>query len=246
MSLRRRGRHRGDPAGTVGAERGRGCAEAHQLDPGIADDRCAVHGDAAPGLPQVQRRQVVQGRPEPGCPEDRIGPDLRAVAEADSVLGDLCEHRSRDQNAGLDPAVVLLGQRKTRRRHHAGGGQPAPYPVVDPALDLPPPTAVELARQELRRPTGHPRGRGDVGELKQELRGRGASADHDDVLAAELLGAPEVVRVQLPPTEPLPARICGPVRLVPGACRADQPSASPGAMVRVDPEQPLGSVGGGH
>src|SRR3954451_14068520 len=176
---------------------------------------------------------------KPVAQRDGVGPDLRAVDEADAVLGDLFEHRSGHQDPGFDAALVLLGQRKPRGRDHTRRRQPTPDPLVDPVLDLPAPGAVERAWQELWRSTGHPRGCGDVGKLEEELHGGGTSTHDHYVLAAEVLDIPEVMGVQLPPAEPLPARICGPVRLVPGAGRTDQPSAAPGAVVGVDPERTL-------
>ena len=66
---------------------------------------------------------------------------------------------------------------------------------------------------------------GDAREQERELHGRRAAADHHHVPVGEVLGEPEVVRVQLAPAEHAAAGVGRPEGLLPGAGRVDRPRA---------------------
>ena len=202
--------------------------------------------DTSARLTQVKGSQVVQGRAEAGRPEDRVGRDDFAIGEAHTVGGDLLEHLAGDEDAGVDAALVLRRQGQTGRRHDAPWRQARCDTLPDGLLHLAAPLQVEGASGELNWPPRHPGRRSASSvELQQELDRRCPATDHDDVLAAELVRAAEVVGVQLPPTEGLAARVVGPVRTVPGAGRTDQGRAAPRPGIRLHLERPLRAVGGG-
>ena len=107
------------------------------------------------------------------------------------------------------------------------GGRPARVRSSTCATASRPTSGVNVSSRQAGRPTGDPGRRRDAREQEGQLDGRGAAADHHDVPVGEVLGEPEVVRVQLPPAEPAATGVGGPERLLPRAGRVDQPARPP-------------------
>jgi hypothetical protein len=92
------------------------------------------------------------------------------------------------------------------------------------------------ARAELRRPPGNP-GRGcDARNLVEQLYRRDAAADHDHVLAGELIGRSVILGMKLPALEPVRAGIFRDVRCLPRASSVEHPAGREAAPIRFDPQ----------
>src|SRR3982074_3551953 len=102
----------GAAARTVGADGARRRAVADEVQARLSDYAGAAPFDAATGLADAQRRQVVDGRAEPGRPQDDVRARLGAVGP---------HHAGRD-----DPFEHLLdAQRTPRARPGPSAGRPA-------------------------------------------------------------------------------------------------------------------------
>ena len=107
------------------------------------------------------------------------------------------------------------------------GGRPARVRSSTRATASRPTSGVNVSSRHGGRPAGDPGRRRDAREQERELHRRRAAADHHHVPVGEVLGEPEVVRVQLAPAEPAAAGVGGPEGLLPGAGRVDQAARPP-------------------
>ena len=122
---------------------------------------------------------MVDGRPEPGRPEDRVDALEAAVGPAHPVGLDPLEHRQPLVRAEPRGLLLLGSQRQPRHAHHARRRQPAAYALLDRGHRGEPGGGVELlaphrlraaspracrsparARRGTARPTRHRRRRG--------------------------------------------------------------------------------------
>ena len=146
-----------DAPGPVGADRAGGRPVADELDAGVGDRDGAVELDASARAAQLQRREVVDGRPEAGRPQDHVDGLEGAVGPAHAVGLDAREHR---------PALVRaepLGLTLLRPEHQPGDADDAArrqslaYALLDLGHDLAADLGVELAGAPDRLTPGRPR-----------------------------------------------------------------------------------------
>ena len=246
-------RKRSGPSGPVAADGAGRRPVADQLHPRVVGRRGGAldvarrgeQADAAVPGAQPERRQVADRGPEAGGPQDHVDGLERAVGPADPVGLDPREHRASPVGAAPRGLLLLVTKRDAGHRHHRPRRQPAADTVGDQAdrratVELP----GEVAPHRLA--AGHPDGVGDRRDLAEQLHRARSPADHQDPLAAEVLGARVVDGVQLLAEEGFLTRVVRHERPAPGAGGVDHRPRGPGALPRPYDEQVTALLDRGH
>src|SRR5215218_1844645 len=181
----------------------------------------AGHGYATAGFTQHQRRQMIEGAAKSGAPDDYIGTNNGAVGPADGVFEDFAEHGQPVQHPSGWHGLDRRGYWQPRYRNDGIGRQAATYPVFDQRDGGTTAVLGKGARAKLRRSPGDPSRGCDARNLVEQLNRRDTAADHDNVLAGELLGRSVILGVKLPALEPVRAGIVRDVRGLPRARGVD-------------------------
>ncbi|TCO44711.1 hypothetical protein EV192_12332 [Actinocrispum wychmicini] len=230
--------------GSVRADRARRRAVSHQVQPGFGDHPGAVHHDPAAGRPQPQGCEVVDGRPEPGGPQDHVRVQARPVRPPHAGRGDLGEDRPPGHRRQDRPQLGRHPQ--AGHADHALRRQPGADALVHHRDRAAADVLVEHAVADHRPGPGDPGdSRGDLGDLSDLFDPGRAAANYDHALPAELVGAAVVRGMQLASLERGHSRVVRPERVRPRAGRADDRARSPLARIRGHDEAVAGTSADG-
>src|SRR5690606_24367136 len=214
----------GGASGAVGANgrcRRAVADEVHARIPGDLRGQPAAHPDAPVWLTQHQWQQVIQRTAKSRTPQDDIHVQRAAVGPPYAPLRNFAEHWLPVQHAARPHGFDGGGDGQSGNRHHGCGGQPLAHAVFDQGHGGAPVFFGEGPFAERRRPAGDPRGGGHLRDFVEQLYGRDAGTDDDDMPPAERFGRVVVSGVRLLAPEPLRAGVFGYVGRFPRARGVD-------------------------